>query len=279
MKGRPQRLLCVLCASAAVLSSGCKRKHVAVDSVPELGFPACGDAGLDEPGTVVGQGHLRAGPFSADQNVVERFELRRTSCGYAFESRQEWPLAIADMVVRFDASLTPIWAWKRLTIAGSKREDGNADTRRYDLRTGDVFIKKRDADGVLTMEKLLPGGRMDVPAGAKVGAVVGPGRGVITAWLQREKLPVGGKTKELVLDFRDMIESLEVGTLERNPDVDEPLLGKVRAYTFFGKETVFADENDVVIGDLGGMRPNDSLKTPEPPALPTYGKPDPMHTP
>ncbi|MGD0524127.1 MAG: hypothetical protein ABSE49_03220 [Polyangiaceae bacterium] len=262
------------------LTSGCKRKHVAVDTVPELGFPACGDGGADEAGSVAGQGHLRAGPTAADQNVAERFELRRTPCGYTFHSRQEWPLAIADVEVRFDASLTPLWAWKRLTIAGSTREDGNADTRRYELRTGDVFIKHRDAGGKLTMEKLLPGGRMPVPEGAKVGAVVGPGRGVITAWIQRAKLPVGGKTKELVLDFRDMIESLEVGTLERVPDVYEPSLGKsVRAYTFFGKETVFADENDVVIGDLAGMRPSDTLKTPEPPDLPMYGEPDPVHTP
>jgi hypothetical protein len=121
---------------------------------------------------------------------------------------------------------------------------------------------------------------MDVPSGAKVGAVVGSGRGIITAWLQREKLPVGGKTKELVLDFRDMIEQLEEGTLERNPDLYEPSLGKtVRAYTFFGKETVFADEYDVVIGDLAGMRPSDSLKTPDLPPLPMYGTPDPVHTP
>ena len=262
------------------LMSGCRRKHVTVDTVPELGFPACGDAGVDDVGTVVGHGHLRAGPTAADQNVAERFELRRTSCGYTFQSRQEWPLAISDIEVRFDASLTPLWAWKRLTIAGSTREDGNADTRRYELRTGDVFIKHRDAEGKLTMEKLLPGGRMPVPEGAKVGAVVGPGRGVITAWIQRAKLPVGGKTRELVLDFRDMVESLEVGTLERVPDVYEPSLGKsVRAYTFFGKETVFADENDVVIGDLAGMRPSDTVKTPEPPDLPMYGKPDPVHTP
>jgi hypothetical protein len=262
------------------LTSACKRKHVAVDSVPELGFPACGDAGADEAGILVGQGRLRAGPTAADQNVAERFELRRTSCGYTFHSRQEWPLAISDVEVRFDASLTPRWAWKRLTIAGSTRDDGNADTRRYELRTGDVFIKHRDADGKLTLERLLPGGRMSVPDGAQVGAVVGPGRGIITAWLQREKLPVGAKTKELVLDFRDMVESLEEGTLERTPDLYEPSLGKmVRAYTFFGKETVFADENDVVIGDLAGMRPSDTLKTPEPPPLPTFRPPDPAHTP
>jgi hypothetical protein len=267
-------------ALALACLAGCKRKHVPVDIEPELGFPVCADGGPDEVGVLSGQGHLRAGPFSAEKNVVERFELRRTSCGYSFHSRQEWPLAIADVEVRYDASLTPIWAWKRLTIAGSRRADGNADIRRYELRTGDVFIKRRDADAQLTLQRLLPGGRMDVPRGARVGAMVGPGRGIITAWLQREKLPVGAKAQELVLDFRNLFESLEEGTLEREPDIYEPSLGRsVRAYTFFGQETVFADDNDVVIGDLAGMRPDDSLTTPEPPPLPTYGAPDPIHTP
>jgi hypothetical protein len=270
----------VVVALALACTASCRRKHVPVDAVPELGVPTCGDAGADGAGGAVAKGHLRAGPLSPEKNVVERFELGRTPCGYAFHSRQEWPLAISDVEVRYDATLAPIWAWKRLTIAGSKREDGNADIRRYELRTGDVFIKHRDAQGEVTLQKLLPGGRMKVPSGARVGAVVGPGRGIITAWLQRAKLPVGGKTQELVLDFRDMVESLEEATLERSEDLYEPSLGrKVRAYTFFGKETVFADEDDVVIGDLAGMRPSDSLTTPEPAPLPTYGGADPVHTP
>jgi hypothetical protein len=275
----PARRRAVGVALALLFATGCKRKHVPVGAVPELGFPTCVDAGATEVGSLVGQGNLRAGPFSAEKNVVERFELRRTSCGYEFHSRQEWPLAIADVEVRYDESLTPLWAWKRLTIAGSQRADGNADIRRYELRTGEVFIKRRDADDKVTLEKLLPGGRLDVPPGARAGAMVGPGRGVITAWLQRAKLPVGAKTRDLVLDFRDMFESLEEGTLERNPDLYEPSLGTVRAYTFFGKETVFADDHDVVIGDLSGMRPAASLITPEPPPLPTYGGADPVHTP
>ncbi len=251
-----------------------------MQAVPELGYPACADAGADERGVTIARGHIRAGPVSNEKNVSERFELRRTSCGYTFESRQEWPLAISDLEVRYDAALVPIWAWKRLTLAGSKRADGNADIRRYELRTGEVFIKRRAADGEVTLQKLLPGGRMRVPEGARVGAVVGPGRGIITAWLKKEKLPVGGTANELVLDFRDMLESLEVGTLERQEDLMEPSLGrKVRVYTFFGRETVFADENDVVIGNLAGMRPSDSLSTPEPPPLPTYGGADPAHTP
>jgi hypothetical protein len=268
------------CAAAVSTAVGCHRKHVPVEAVPEVAYPACGDAGTDDRGTVVASERLRSGPLSNEQNVVEQFELDRTACGYAYHARQEWPLDISDVEIRYDASLTPIWAWKRMTTAASRRPDGNADIRRYDLRTADVFIKRRDADGRATMEKLLPGGRMTAPQGARVGAVIAPGRGSITAWLKRTKLPVGGKTEELVLDMRPMIESLEVGTLQREPDQFEPDYGKnVRVYTFFGRETVFADDSDVVIGDLAGMRTADLVKTPEPEPLPTYGGADPVHTP
>jgi hypothetical protein len=263
---------------------GCRRKHIDVASVPDLPYPVCRDAGVaDEEGVMSAQGHIRSGPLSNEKNVDERFELRKTSCGYTFRARQEWPLDISDLEVRYDASLSPIWAWKRMTIAGSRRADGNADIRRYELRTDDVFIKRRDAHGEVTLQKLLPGGRMTVPQGARVGAVVGPGRGVITPWLKRAKLPVGGKTYELVLDFRDMVESLELASLQRQEDQFEPSFGKaVRVNTFFGKETIFADDEDVVIGDLAGMRTSRSsatLSTPEPEPLPTYGGPDPEHTP
>jgi hypothetical protein len=259
---------------------GCKRKHVPVDAVPELGYPSCADAGREDTGTVVAQGHLRSGPVSNDQNVVERFELRRTSCGYTFVSRQEWSANTSDVEVHYDANLTPFWAWKRMTLAASPRPDGDPDTRRYELRTGQVFIKRRDAQGVVTLEHLLPGGRMTVPVGARVGALIGPGRGILTVWLKRAKLKAGDKTDDLVLDFRDPLESLEIGSLQRDEDRFEPSLGKtVRVYTFFGQETVFTDDDDVVLGDLAGLRPSDSLSTPEPAPLPTFGGADPVHTP
>ncbi len=258
----------------------CKRKHVPVSAVPELGYPSCSDGGPEEPGAIVAQGHLRSGPLSNDKNVVERFELRRTSCGYTFHSRQEWPLDTSDVEVRYDANLNPLWAWKRMTSAVSTRPDGNADIRRYELRTGEVFIKRRDPTDAVSFEHLLPGGRMKVPEGARIGAVVGPGRGVLTVWLKRAHLRVGDKTDELVLDFRSMLEGLEIAALERDADQFEPSLGKtVRVYTFYGEETVFADEDDVVVGDLAGMRASDSLTSPEPPPLPTFGGPDPAHTP
>jgi hypothetical protein len=275
---KPTRAAALFAMVAAL--GGCKRKHVPVDAVPELGYPSCADAGVGDAGAVVARGHIRSGPVSNDQNVVERFELRRTACGYTFVTRQEWPADISDVEVHYDANLTPLWAWKRMTLAASPRPDGDADTRRYELRTGDVFIKRRDAEGAITLEHLLPGGRMPVPVGARVGALIGPGRGILTVWLKRAKLKVGDKTDELVLDFRGMLESLEIASLARDADRFEPSLGKtVRVYTFYGQETVFADDEDVVLGDLAGMRPNDALSTPEPAPLPTFGGPDPVHTP
>jgi hypothetical protein len=229
---------------------------------------------------VLAAGHIRSGPISQEKNVDERFEWVRTSCGFRFQSRQEWPRQTSDIEVRYDAELRPLWAWKRLTIPGSTRADGQADIRRYELRTGDVFIKHRDESGDLALERLLPGGRRDVPSGMHVGAVVGPGRGVLTPWLQRAKLTAGERVRELVLDFRSTVEALEIASLERDDDRFEPSLHKlVRVYTFYGQETVFADADDVVIGDLAGMRPSDSLTTAPPPPTPMYGQPDPEHTP
>src|SRR5258708_3325673 len=171
MRGR----LAAVAMAPVLLSGGCKRRHVPVDSVPELGYPACAGDAPDNAasstaaapvrdgdlGVVVARARIRSGPFSTEKNVVEQFELRQTSCGYTFDGRQEWPLAIGDIEVHYDANLSPLWAWKRMTIAGSRRADGNADTRRYELRTGTVFIKRRDAGGRLTLEKLLPRARMD----------------------------------------------------------------------------------------------------------------------
>ena len=259
--------------------AGCGRKHVPVDSMPELGYPACPSEDAGAAGTPVAEGHLRSGPWSQEQRVVESFTLARTSCGFAFDGHQEWPLATSDVEVRYDAALAPRWVWKRMTIPGSQRDDGSAEYRVYELRTGTVFIKKRDAAGVVMRERLRPGGRLAVPEGARVGAVIGPGRGLLTAWIRRAKLPVGGKTREFVLDFREALESLEEATLERGDDLFEPSYGKnVRVYTFFGRETVFADDTDAVIGDLAGMRPDALLTTPEPEPLPTYGKPDPARS-
>ena len=208
-------------AGAASASAGCKRKHVPVDAVPELGYPACGDAGATSRDASWRRGACAPGRSRPRRTSSSASTLRRTACGYTFRSRQEWPLAIADVEVHYDASFTPIWAWKRMTIAGSKRADGNADIRRYELRTGEVFIKRRDAKGVVTLrEAPARAGACPCPPGAQRRARSwGRGAGSSRRGCSARSCRSGGKTQELVLDFRDMVESLEEGTLERNADL------------------------------------------------------------
>lgn len=273
-RGRARWLVVVV---AAVLAIGCKRKHVAVAAPPELPYPTCADA---EARVVVASGHLRAGPTAREQTVVERFQLARDACHFVFTGHEEWPLMTADVEVVYDADLAPLRAWKRMTIPGVTRADGNADTRSYDARPTELTIKRRAPDGVVSFELLRPGGRTAVAAGAKPMAVIAPGRGVLTAWFRRAKLKPGEKRRELALDMREMVETLSEVTLARDEDRFEPSLGKtVRVYTIYGREAVFADDDDVVVGDLMGMRPSASLTTPEPAPMPTYGAPDPAHTP
>ena len=256
----------------------CKRKHVAVETLPELAYPACTvDAGAP---AIVGKGRLRPGSTMLDNKVVESFELTKDACHYVFRGREEWPLFAADVEVVYDDTLTPLRVWKRMTVPGSPRPDGHADIRRYELRTPEVTIKRRTPEGEVKLEMLRPGGKDPPPAGNKPVAVIGPGRGILTVWIKRAKLAPGEKVRELVLDFREMIELLQNVTLKREDDQYEASLGRtVRVYTIYGREAVFTDENDVVLGDLQGMRPSDTVKTPEPPPMPRYGEPDPVGTP
>lgn len=243
-----------------------------VTSVPELGYPSCGDdAGLPS-GELVAEARLRPSESALEQNVTERFELRRRACLYVATVHQEWPLSVADVEVVFDDQLRPLRVWRRLTLPGSQRADGNADTRRYELRTEQVSIKKRTPDGNVTYEYL---------RGERPSAVIGPGRGLLTAWIRRANLPVGGRLREWALDVREMLEVLRPVTLKREPDLYLPWLGRTaRVYTVFGRETVFTDESNTVLGDLAGLRPANLVHTPEPQALTTRAAPpDPVHTP
>lgn len=260
-----------LLLGAALSLFGCKRfqrKHIPVEQVPELGYPTCEGRALG-PGDELWSEHLRSGPAHMDQQIVERFALERRDCLYAMEVRQEWPLGTADVEVLYGADLLPLRVWKRMTLPGIEHAAERADIRRYELRTDPVTVKLRAIDGKISFERLL-GGRPRV--------VIGPGRGLISVWIQRAKLKVGQKVRELALDVRGL-EKIEPVTLQREVDMQHPDLGPVQVYTFYGRETVFADDRGVVIGDLAGLRPDRLLKTPPPPALPIEGTPDPVHTP
>jgi len=239
--------------------------------IDELAYPGCGAEPLPE-GEVLASGHLRAGPFSRDQDVVERFEVRRRGCLLFVTVRQEWPLGTADVEVIYDAAGAPLRAWKRTTLPSAPDPIANADTRSYELRTEPATMKVRTAEGEMLLRTL---------EGPRPTAVVGPGRGLLTAWIQRAGLAVGEQSREQVLDFRSLgLERIEPVVLRREQDRRDSTLGRtVRVYTIFGRESVFTDEHDVVVGDLAGLREDAALDTPAPPPIPELAPPDPVNTP
>jgi hypothetical protein len=257
---------------AAVLLCGCRKpKQEEVASVPELGYPTCpeGDAG---PGEHVMHGDLRGQAESMSEGAArEVFDLWERGCLRVFTARQEWALGATDVEVVFDDQLRPLRAWRRMTLPRSERADGNADVRRYELRTEEVTMKQRNAQGVVRFAKI---------KGKRPTAVVGPGHGLVSVWIRRAQLKVGEKVREPVLDFREMQEVVRDVTLKREPDIFEPSLQRtVQVYTIYGREAVFVDENGVVVGDLAGLRPTATVATPLPAPLPLFGAPDPVGTP
>lgn len=245
---------------------GC-RKQQPVGAFERLAYPTCDGQPLPA-GEVVASGHLRSGPLMREQDVVEYFEIRRQACITAVTVRQEWPRAVADLEVLFDRQLRPLRVWKRLTLPGV--QGGMPDLHLYEAGNAPVRMIHRSPAGVVQYF-VLPGGR---PI-----AVVGPGRGLLTLWIQAAKLEVGERERGAVLDVRGL-EQVTQAALRRDPDRYEASLHRsVRVYTIFGRESVFADDNDVVIGDLSGLRPDASLDTEAPPPLPRYGLTDPVNTP
>lgn len=218
-------------------------------------------------GEVIASGHLRAGP-GMHEEVIERYEYRRRGCYYTYTVWQAWPRGVTDAEVIFDDSWRPIRAWKRMTVPGVA---GVADIRRYELRTDPATMVWRGEDGVQRF--WFRGGR---PV-----AVIGPGRGLVSAWIQANPdLEVGETVRGPVLDFRSLVERVDEVALRRDPDRVVPELGgRVRVYTVFGRESVFTDDDGWVVGDLAGLRPSALVPGPEPVVPPSPSPPDPVHTP
>jgi len=261
----------ILLLLALPACDGCLRQ-VPVEAIEELPYPDCGSGRLPE-GVLLAEGHLRSGPTSRDPSVVERFEIRRRDCLIFATARVEWPGGTTDVEVIYDEDMRPLRAWKRTLLPSDPDPLEKADIRRYDLRTNPPTLKARTRDGEFLLREL---------RGNRPTAVVGPGRGLLTAWIGEESgLAQGEQSIETVLDFRSLgLERLDEVTLRRDPDREVPTLGgPVRVYSVFGRESVFTNNEGVVIGDLAGLRTDESLNIPAPQPIPLFGEPDPVNTP
>lgn len=256
----------------AVALGGCGRcegPHRSVDALPDLGYPRCDDAPLPE-GVIVGQGVLRSGPVMREQQVVERFEVRRRGCVIVARVAQEWPLGTADVDAVFDADGLPLRVVRRTTMPNATGPLGHVDTRLFELRTEPIGMTRRTPTGAQERIHLL---------GPRPRALIGPGRGLLTVWVQRARLEVGGRVREVVLDVREPVAVLREVTLERRADQEVEGLGRVRVYTIYGREPFFADDDDVVVGDMFGLRPPHAVPGPLPDPMPDAPPLDPTRMP
>ncbi|MCA9582767.1 MAG: hypothetical protein KC416_13300 [Myxococcales bacterium] len=251
---------------------GCDRflSRTRVDSVPDRPYPTCaggdGNGPADEEVTLH-RAHMRSGPTMRDQDVVEYYEFVRRDCLTVVKTRQEWPLGTADVEVVYGQDGAPLRVWKRMTLPSMPDPGKSAEISRFDLRASPVELRVRTLEGERQSWHL---------KGKTPTAVVGPGRGILSAWIRRAALGVGDKTREVTLDFRGPTPEIEEVTLRRDPDRQVDDLGRtVRVYTVFGRESVFTDEEGWVLGDLAGLRPHDSLSTTPPKPIPTFGTPNP----
>lgn len=205
-----------------------------------------------------------------DDSITERFEVAARGCHVVFFMRQEWALGATDIEVVYDRALNPLRVWRRATAPGPMPVARRTDIRRYDLRGERVEMLDREQDGEISRFLIGRG----IPR-----VVLGAGRGLVTMWLRRARLEVGGRVREPVLDIRQTPERIRDVTLMRLEDRDDALLGRVRVYTIYGREPIYADDHDTVVGDMMGLVPARLATVPPPPPLASDGPPDPAHTP
>lgn len=262
-------VLFVLVSALVSGCSGCEGSRREVASLPDLGYPECDGAPLPD-GEPIASSVLRSGPTMRDRDVVETFELRRRGCVLAARLHQEWPLGTSDVEVLYDEALLPLRVWKRTTMPDASGPLGHLDVRLFELRSERVGLARRTPRGELERFELI---------GERPRAVIAPGRGMLTPWLRRAALREGGRVREPVLDVREPVEVIREVTLERLEDREVEGLGRVRVYTIFGREPIFADGEDVVVGDMLGLRRADAVDGPLPDPMPELPPMDPAAPP
>jgi hypothetical protein len=237
-----------LAAASLVALVACQPKHIEVGEEAELDYPECQNLEADSgfvPG-VVTTSALQGSEGMIEKGLLERFELRKMSCGYRFRGTQKWGGGHTEVEMIYDASWKPLRAWRRMSAPGPRGTE-KLDVRRYELRTPEPRIRKVTIEGVLGFEHL---------RGKFPEVFVAPSRGSIVPWVRSARLEQGQKMRLPALDFRERLEKMRDVTLKREADRYQQEFGRnVRVYTLYGREAYFFDEENNLLGDLAGMRP------------------------
>ncbi|MFO0680621.1 MAG: hypothetical protein U0234_01155 [Sandaracinus sp.] len=253
-------------APAVALVLGCiemPRERVA--SLPDRGYPACEEGAAPATQASVSR-ELRAGPVMTEQSVVESFSLEARGCHVVYTGHEEWAMGSTDLEIVYDATRRPLRVYMRSTAPGPQAPAARTDVRVYDFRGAHVELTRRAP--LAEIERLQY--RAPTP-----GVVIATGRGALTPWIQRAHLAVGEQVREPVLDIRERVEIIRDVTLRREEDRDDSRIGHVRVYTIYGREPVYTDDADVVIGDMMGLVPAALVTRERDPVVPTDGPPSP----
>lgn len=237
-----------------------KRVHFSVASVQQLAYPRCGDAAdstANSEGEVVVSTRMSALPTAIERGAWERFRLSVRGCHRVLQVHRETPREVVDAEVVMDSQNNALRAWRRI---GSPSPSGiRYDTRVYEFRTAVVTVTRRAADGTISFEEIRPKQKPTI--------VLAPGVGAMTMWAQQAQLRVNERSQAWVLDLREPLERAWQSTLRRSEDISGESVGisdrtTVRVYSL-DEESFFADGDNRIVGDLGGMRENVQLDFPE----------------
>lgn len=264
-KGRRSRSA-PIAACAVLLALACvnmPREHVQV--LADRGYPTCEEGAAPARIDPVAR-ELRAGPVMTEQSVVESFSLAADGCHIVYTGHEEWAMGAVDLEIVFDADRRPLRAYHRATMPGPQPAAERTDVRVFDLRGPHVEMHHRAP--LEQIEHL-------VYRAPSPGVLIATGRGALTPWIQRAHLAVGGRVRESALDIRERMEVVRDVTLRREEDRDDELIGHVRVYTIYGREPIYTDDHDVVVGDMMGLVPSALVQRPRAPALVTDGPPTP----
>ena len=242
--------------AVAASLSGCQPKHIEVGEEPEVAYPECGALAAGATARVSGLvvAGLQAAEGMIEKGLIEHYELRPMSCGWRYRGAQRWGGGHTEVEMIYDANWVPLRAWRRMSAPGPRGTE-RLDTRRYELRTPEPRIRKMTIEGILGFEHL---------RGKFPQILVAPSRASVIPWVRKARLEAGQKTRLPGLDFREPWEKVRDVTLKREADRYHPEFGRnIRVYTLYGREAYFFDEENNLLGDLGGMRPLNDGK-PEP---------------
>ncbi len=247
--GLASRVSAVLAMLASLVALGaCQPKHIEVGAEPELDYPDCAALDVDAalPAGALTLGALQGTEGMIEKGLVERFELRKMSCGHRYRGTLKWGGGHTEVELVYDSQWKPLRAWRRISQPGPRGSE-KVDVRRYELRSPEPRIRMVTMEGVLAFEHL---------RGKFPQVLVAPSRGSLIPWVRAARLEQGQKTREPALDLREPLEKMRDVTLKREADRYQAEFGRnVRVYTLYGREAYFFDDENRLLGDMAGMRP------------------------